>query len=475
MSLHPGARGARARTNRQVCDSVVRGVGHIYEHRRTLQYACRKCQYRGVLGVHRLGFLGYHQPRNRQQLPKDWRLGSRTNRSGSNQRSRSQKNVQSEARQQICRVSDLPRLATKIFPTVFTSTGVHRSFGQSRKWCARTKVPLRQSRTRATLGVIAVTLAALGLSSCSSGPSKTDTLVPWVALAATSTTTTTTTTTTLASAPACLATQLRASMGRGGAGLGNDLTVVVFTNTGGACRLSGYPDLVGQRVTGTPVLLRARKTGTYFGNLVPTDLATRGRGELLLGTADGCTALNEPSQAEDAGHARADTYASLKVILPNGVGSLSVDHISLDVACGLDESQLGTQPPTPGEVNAPPGSPQSLEAGVTVPRRVKSGTTMRYVVALYNPDRRVVTWEYCPNYTELVLTTPSAGRSRTFSRTYQLNCAQAKSVGPKRTVTFVMELPIGKIRGSSEAKFSWQLGTGYGPYAGHSVFISAAE
>jgi len=330
-------------------------------------------------------------------------------------------------------------------------------------------------RSRAAFVVIGGIIAALSLSSCSNKPAQTGTRVPWVALTAVSTTTTTTTTTTLASAPPCLATQLRASAGRGGAGLGHELSLVVVRNIGDTCRLSGYPDLFGHTATRTPGPLKVEKTGTYFGNLVSTNLSSGRRGELLLGTAEDCPALNEPSQAQDLAHEHADTYVGLNVILPNGAGSLNVANISVDVACGLDESRLGVQPPTTAEIDAPPGSPQSLEASVTVPRSVKSGTALRYVVALHNPGRKVVTWNYCPNYRESILTTPSIGRSRMFTHTYQLNCSQAKSVSPGRTVTFVMELPIGTIRRSSEAKFSWQLETGVGPYAGRAVLVSESN
>jgi hypothetical protein len=42
-------------------------------------------------------------------------------------------------------------------------------------------------------------------------------------------------------------------------------------------------------------------------------------------------------------------------------------------------------------------------------------------------------------------------------------------------VTFVMELPIGKTGRTTGAKFSWQLDTGYGPYAGHGLNVLATE
>ncbi len=251
--------------------------------------------------------------------------------------------------------------------------------------------------------------------------------------------------------------------------------VLLITNVASTCRLSGYPDLIGRTVTRPLGSLVVGKTGTYFGNLIPANLATGQRGELLLGTGSACNALNEPSRTQDLAHARANTYHGVTIVLPNGAGTLTEPHITFDVACGLEESQLGVPAPSPDQYNAPPGSPQSLEASVTVPRSVQSGRTLRFDVTLYNPASKAVSWSHCPNYTELIGTTPQAARSQKFSRTYQLNCAQAQRVRPRHSVSFVMELPVGSVPSSSEAKFSWQLDTGYGPYAGRAVRVTVAH
>jgi hypothetical protein len=317
-------------------------------------------------------------------------------------------------------------------------------------------------------------VAALGLSSCAGTTAKTATMVPWVALAAVSTTTTTSTTTTLAPAPACVASQLRASTGPSGAGLGNIVSTVVLTNVGSTCRLAGYPDLYGATATRAPGPIAAHKSGTYFGNLIAADLATGQHGQLLLGTGDACSALNQPSQARIQANQRDDTYHHVTIILPRGRGSLGTD-VTVDVACGLAESQLGVRAPTPEQLNSPPGTPQSLEATLHVALSTNSATTLRYVIALYNPTRRTMSWHTCPNYTETILTTPLTFPSQTFSHTYQLNCSAARDVPPGRTETFVMELAIGHVRQSLEAKFSWQLDTGYGPYAGRALLVFASR
>ncbi|HSN03191.1 MAG TPA: DUF4232 domain-containing protein [Acidimicrobiales bacterium] len=329
------------------------------------------------------------------------------------------------------------------------------------------------TRFRLLAGGLGVFAGALGLGSCGT-VAKTATMVPWVALAPVSRTTTTSTSTTLAPAAECRARQLRASVGPSGAGLGNVVSTIVFTNLGSTCRLSGYPDLTGATATRRSGPIHVHKTGTYFGNLIPANLATGQRGLLLLGTSDGCAALNGPSQAQIRASQRANTYHQVTVVLPRGRGSLRA-NVTFDVACGLDESQLGVRAPTPDQLNAPAGTPQSLEATVRVAASVNAATTLHYVVALFNPTHTTVTWRTCPNYTESLFTTPLALPSQTFTFTYQLDCRAALAVRPGRTVTFRMELPIGHVRESAEAKFSWQLDTGYGPYAGRALKLTASQ
>jgi hypothetical protein len=322
---------------------------------------------------------------------------------------------------------------------------------------------------RVVLGILLL-VASLGLSSCAPSPAKRTSTVAWLSLSPLSTTTTTTTTTTLAPARPCVARDLRASVGQGGAGLGNESSVLIFTNTGPLCRLSGYPNLLGHTATHGPALISVHKTGTYFGNLIPSDLAPDHPGELLLGTAEGCNALNEPSQSMDAANARANTYHAVTVLLPRNSGSVVFNKVTFDVACGLDESQLGVQPPTASEISAPAGSPASLQASNSMPTTVRSGKDLTYSVILTNPTNKTVTWQRCPNYTEVILTT-KVGDSRRFSHTYELNCDQAKNIAPGHSDTFTMDFPLGKVQETSEAKFLWELDTGDGPYSGRGIDV----
>ena len=321
--------------------------------------------------------------------------------------------------------------------------------------------------------VVVIGVAAVALSSC--GTTSPGGVVPWAALSASPTTTTVPSTTTLPDAPACRASQFRARVGRGGVGLGNDLTTIVLTNTGPLCRLSGYPNLEGLSATQGWRPLQVRKTGTYFGDLNAANVATGRSGLLLLGTSVSCNALNSPSEAQILANERAFTYHAIRVVFANRRGTVGVNHLDLDVACGLEESHLGVWPPTSGVTVAPPGSVGVLLATVTLPRSLRAGTTMHYVVTLRNPTKTAVHFTPCPNFTEFIFLAPDVNGTRPEAHTYALNCAQATPVSPHDTERFAMELTIPYSARSSLAKFGWSLDTDVGPFAGRAITVLPAR
>ncbi|MHB8334404.1 MAG: DUF4232 domain-containing protein [Acidimicrobiales bacterium] len=325
------------------------------------------------------------------------------------------------------------------------------------------------------LGRIAgATVAALALSSCGTA-GLSGSVVPWSTLTASPTMTTTTTTTTLVRAAPCRSSQMETRLGRGSVGLGNELTVVVFTNTGPLCRLSGYPNLEGQTATHQWRPLRVRKNGTYFGGLNGTDLATGQSGLLFLGTSATCNALNSPSQARNHANERAFTYDTIRVLVPHDGGSAGVNGAHLDVACGLDESQLGVRPPTPGTVEPRPGSVASLTATASLPTTIRAGTTLSYVVTLHNPTTTEVTFTPCPNFTEAIFIAPNVTGAKPRVRNFALNCAQAVPVAPHGSERFAMELVIPPSTQASLAKFAWSLDTGSGPYIGRAEEVEPSR
>lgn len=141
-------------------------------------------------------------------------------------------------------------------------------------------------------------------------------------------------------APACHGDELAGAYVTSGAGLGNTSTVVAVTDVGTtACRLEGYPTLRGLHDGRWRSL--AAHHGTYFGNLGPTTLQPRESAAFVLGTSDGCVAINGPNPKKDAQVEAANTYVEVVAALPQGAATFHVSGIRIDVACGLDETAVG--------------------------------------------------------------------------------------------------------------------------------------
>lgn len=323
---------------------------------------------------------------------------------------------------------------------------------------------------------ITVVVAAGILSSCAVAAPTRSSTVSWLPLAPVSTTTTTTTTTMLAVVQPCEAGQLRATAGQGQGAGGTDMSVVVLTNIGSTCRLSGFPELLGETAAHGVLPIPYRKGFGYFGVLIPANLTTGQKGELYIGYSEACQALNEPSQAADKANALANTYYGVQIVLPDGKGTVAAKGVTFDGACGLSEGRLGVATPVPGAITVVPGTPETLTATLSMPASAQSGSTLKYLVTLRNPTKKIVKWTHCPNYTETIQTTLYyMSRTQLITKTFELNCSSAVSVRPGHSVHFAMQLPVRKIARSSSAYFSWQLDSGVGPFARSNVMIFASR
>jgi len=126
-----------------------------------------------------------------------------------------------------------------------------------------------------------------------------------------------------------------------GAAAGNLLNVVGLVNMGTtSCRLGGYPGLAGTR-SGHRFALAVSGRGTFFGDLGPTVLAPRMVGALLVGTEDGCQAINQPSRAAQSAEVAAHSFTGLVIELPQHDGFVVVNGVHFDTACVLQSSRLG--------------------------------------------------------------------------------------------------------------------------------------
>jgi Protein of unknown function (DUF4232) len=257
-----------------------------------------------------------------------------------------------------------------------------------------------------------------------------------------------------ASAPPCDASQLRLRNGRTGAGLGHYLEELDIENIGDRpCLVRGYPTLTALDARGARVSLEPQRGGTYFGQLLPADIAPGGRVHLDFDTTSAC----------QGGRAPTVRYHAVTLELPQG-GTLRGPGTSLVDQCGLTMSQVGL-PMRYAPPPVAPGSPGTLRARIVLPRTAQRGGLLRFTVVLRNPTARRVTLAPCPGYTESLFAQQAFVR-----RTLRLNCKQVTELAPRAQQRYAMQLRV--PRGASGfAKVGWSLDTANGPFAGGVVQI----
>lgn len=128
-------------------------------------------------------------------------------------------------------------------------------------------------------------------------------------------------------------------VGKNGA-TGTSIFDVAFINDGRTtCRLAGYPKIQGYRNGREYALVVGHIKGTLFG-LSPTTVAPRMSGEMVLTTGALCNALNIGSQSKIKKVIAENSY-TVSVTFPNSNDKVYVYGLTLDVACGLNITQLG--------------------------------------------------------------------------------------------------------------------------------------
>ena len=248
------------------------------------------------------------------------------------------------------------------------------------------------------------------------------------------------------SAPLCRAAQLRVRRGRTAAGLGNELEELVFTNVGAApCLLRGYPEISAETPSGSREALHPQRGGTYFGPLVPADLAPGGHVYLDLATSRGC----------DGGRKPPVRYRRLRFALAQG-GHVEAEHGSVNEFCGLSMSEFGL-PLRYAQPRPAPGTAGTLRARLRLPVSVRAGTVLRYTVTLVNPTATTVLLRPCPRYTEQLITQELGVR-----HSFALDCDSIQAIPPYANVRYAMRLAVPR-RAEGIAKVGWNLATPSGP------------
>jgi Protein of unknown function (DUF4232) len=118
-----------------------------------------------------------------------------------------------------------------------------------------------------------------------------------------------------ASAPSCATSDLRLSLGDGGAAAGTDFTVIDFTNTGPAsCTLYGFPGVSLVNSSGVQIGAAATRNPAN-----PSTLVTLAPGAMANATLGVANAENYPTSA-----CKPTTAAQLKVFPPNETAAIEL-------------------------------------------------------------------------------------------------------------------------------------------------------
>jgi hypothetical protein len=250
-------------------------------------------------------------------------------------------------------------------------------------------------------------------------------------------------------APPCNAADLRLRKGRGGAATGHVLQELVLTNIGSsACLVRGYATLTALDPHGSRVMLPARKSPTFFGQLLTADAAPGAHVFVLLETGDICSTPGT-------------RYREVALTIPSGTVQ---SNVSIGEQCGLWMTRVG-RPQRFAAPRARPGTPGTLAARLLLPRTARQGGLMRFTVALSNPTAQPVKLEPCPGYTESLFAQMAFIRA-----TYRLNCSHVTTIAPYAEQRYAMQLRVPR-RAAAYAKVGWSLDTANGPFAGGVVRI----
>jgi hypothetical protein len=192
--------------------------------------------------------------------------------------------------------------------------------------------------------------------------------------------------------------------------------------------------------------------------VVPADIPPGKQGSLDLTFSDACPT------------GRRVLASNVAFILPGG-GSVETGYRIWQTCHGLAMSQLGRHAPEPVPPHPRPGTPDTLRVRLSLANmtRIRSGSTLRYVVTLSNPRGTPVYLRRCPSYTEGL----AAERNASVQRSFRLNCETIHVIGPHRQVRYAMELAI-RPSAATLGKMYWHLNTPNEPAAVAVVMIDPA-
>jgi hypothetical protein len=128
-------------------------------------------------------------------------------------------------------------------------------------------------------------------------------------------------------------------VGKNGA-TGTNIYELAFINRGHtSCHLGGYPTVLGYR-DGRGYALKAGHLNGKLFDLSPTVVGPRMSGEMVLTTRNDCNALNTGSRRQIEKVIDDNSY-EVSINFPHSTAAVIVYGLDVDVACGLNITELG--------------------------------------------------------------------------------------------------------------------------------------
>jgi hypothetical protein len=206
------------------------------------------------------------------------------------------------------------------------------------------------------------------------------------------------------------------------------------------CLATGFPILDLRTAGGRRVSVHRARGGTYFGKLVPADIAPGHAAELDIAGEDVTCAPTGEREYRLEGFRVDGSWIRIHATF-GGCGHWEVSML------GLPERWASEVPPRAGTLGS-----LIVTWSLRPSFPVRAGRTLRYIVTLRNPTPVAVPLTPCPSYTEFVVP------QRVFTATYYLNCSEVRVIAPGQRVRFRMQQRI--PRGvSGVAKLGWHLDT----------------
>ncbi len=155
-----------------------------------------------------------------------------------------------------------------------------------------------------------------------------------------------------AGTPHCDNSQITVSDSGGGAGLGHEDQVLVFTNDGhSACTLTGYPGVAGLNTSGAQVVQASRTSSGYMGGLLPSATTLP---VVSLAPGQTASALAEGTD-NSAGPQPCPHYPALLVTPPGLTEQVQVQVTDLSTEGFPGCSGIEVHPVLPGSSGSSPG------------------------------------------------------------------------------------------------------------------------